>query len=219
VVDEPWASDSFVGMTRSVRFTLATLVGLLLLACTAAAAPARGFWVEAPFAGIWLSESPWALSNHVDALNCEGIGKAKRDAAYQNTYTSFRCEVHAEEDGASVGEVLVKPAGPEFMRVARWLSGGPLPEPNIGPIPKGRGPLRSSDVPPLLESSRWAKNHEFAAARCFGIGPFEETKGVNVAGFYFTAFVCRTTVVEGEDHVLLVTSTGGRAVRVVRVLV
>jgi hypothetical protein len=218
VVEEPRASDNFVGMTRSTRFTLATVLGLVLLACTAAAAPARGFWVEEPFAGIWLSESPWALSNHVDALNCEGIGKPERDAAYQSTYTSFRCEVRAEEDGAMVGEVLVKPAGPEFMRVARWLSGTPLPEPKIGPITNGRGPLRSSDVPPLVESSRWGKDNEFAAARCFGIGPFKETKGVNVAGFYFTAFVCRTTVVEGEDHVLLVTSTGGSAVRVVRVL-
>jgi hypothetical protein len=205
-------------VSRSTRFLTAVLLGLVLVACAASGAQARSFSVSELFAGTWLNETPWALSNEVDVLNCRGIGKPKRDAAYQKTYSSFRCEVHADADNATLGEVLVAPAGPEDMRVVRPLSGSPPPYSPIGPVPKGKAPLRSADVPLLLERSGWAKHHEFAAARCFGVGPFSAVKGVNVAGFYFTAFVCRTTVVEGEDQVLLVTSSGRKAVRVARVL-
>jgi hypothetical protein len=174
-------------VSRSARLVVGVLFGVLLLASTASAAPARSFWVSELFAGTWLNESPWALSNEVQALNCEGIGKAKPDAAYQNTYSSFRCEVHANSDNATLGEVLVAPAGPEFMRAVRSLSGNPPLYRPIGPIPNGKAQLRSADVPALLDRSRWAKHHEFASARCFGVGPFSEIKGLNVAGFYFTA--------------------------------
>lgn len=196
------------------------LLAGLLLTCMTSAASARTFWVEELFAGAWLNESPWALSNQVQAIDCRGVGKARRDAAYQDTYTSFRCDVRADSDNTRLGEVLVVPAGPEFLRVVRPLSGNPPPYKPIGPIPRGSGPtMRSSDVPPLLDRTRWARRDRYDAARCFGIGRFAEVKGIGSAGFYFTAFVCRTAKYGGQAHVLLVTSARGQAVRVVRVLV
>jgi hypothetical protein len=197
----------------------ALLVALVatMLAAAPATAGAR-FYVEQLFVAVDLNTSPWAVGNDVLALDCKGLGRSRRDGALQRTYASFRCAVIQNSDGRDRGAVLVVPTGPESVRVARALSGDPPPDRPIGPVPHGAARIRSADVPPLLQRSRWARGHRFVAARCYGVGPFVEAVGIGTAGAYFGAFVCKTTVPGERGEVVLVATTGTRSVRVARKL-
>jgi hypothetical protein len=190
-----------------------------LLAAVAASAATR-FYMERMWVMVALNNSPWSVANGVRALDCKGVGSSRRDAAYQQTYTSFRCTIVDNDGSAPRGEALVKPTGPEAVRVVRALSGNPPPDRPIGKLPRGKGRIRSSDVAALLKQSGWAKSHDYLSAVCYGVGPFDAKKGLNIAGAYFGAFVCRTTVGGGApSNVLLVATSGRRSVRVARTLV
>jgi hypothetical protein len=202
------------------RLALSALALAVLAATLVAAAPAsaaKRFYIERGFVMVALNNSAWSLGNGVRASDCTGTGPARRDAAYQSTYASFQCTV-VDDTGGARGVALVEPIGPEAVRVARAISGDPPPDRPIGAIPRGSRRIRSSEVAALLQRSTWAKSHPYAYAVCYGVGPFDAVKGINVAGAYFSAFVCKTNAPAGTPAVVLVATSGKKAVRVVREL-
>jgi hypothetical protein len=194
-----------------------------LVATALGAVPASGakqFYMARMWVLVALNNSAWSVGNGVRALDCVGVGTPRRDAAYQQTYTSFRCTIVDDAGSAPRGEALVKPTGPEAVRVVRAISGDPPPDRPIGRIPPGKGRIRSSDVAALLKQSTWAKSHDYTRAVCYGVGRFDAKKGINIAGAYFGAFVCHTTAGgDAPSNVLLVATSGRNAVRVARTLV
>lgn len=196
------------------------MASLLLVPSAASGAKAKRFHMQTGFVLVALNNSPWSVGNGVRALECTGIGKPRRDAAFQSTWSSFRCTVVDAAGSAARGVALVKPVGPEAVSVVRAISGNPPPDWPLGKIPKGKGRTRSSDVAARLTKSDWAKTHDYLGAVCYGVGPFDAQVGIDTAGAYFGAFVCRITVGGGgPSNVLLVETSGKRSVRVTRTLV
>jgi hypothetical protein len=205
-----------------IRRALPTAVAGALLAVLLAAVPASAatFYMQRNFVLVALNNSAWSVANGVRAPDCTGVGPSRRDAAFQKTYASYRCTVINTDGSAPRGEILVSPTGPEAVRVVRTVSGDSPPDRPIANIPRGKGRIRSSDVAALLKKSAWARTHAYLSAVCYGVGPFDAQTGIDIAGAYFGAFVCRTTVGGGaRSNVLLVATSGRRSVRVARTLV
>ncbi|HST41490.1 MAG TPA: hypothetical protein VLK58_18375 [Conexibacter sp.] len=83
------------------------MASLLLVPSAASAAEAKRFQMQTGFVLVALNNSPWAVGNGVRAPECRGIGKPRRDAAFQSTWSSFRCTVVDAAGGAARGVALV----------------------------------------------------------------------------------------------------------------
>jgi hypothetical protein len=202
-------------LLRALVALLVTSIAIATVAAGRANSATQGSpTVTDGLSAMYLEYTAWFDQNDLDPLGavCVGVG-APTKGVTDTEHTTFRCTVTRATRPAGV--VIATALGPEWLKVAKIISGNLKPDRGIGAVPNGPLVMGNYDAEPALARSSWAHAKNVVKALCVGVGPYKN----NILGRQYGAFSCATYDSAGKRAgTVLVQVISQTSIRVVRQL-